>query len=149
VVVALSATAVSATAAAAHAAPGGNDVPLHLSVSGTPGAGPFSWSVKGSPIGQGTISGTITVTGFSGCGVQFVATATLTAANGDTIDTTASGETCLNTTPAVSTATITITGGTGRFSNATGSATSLLFSDFSTVPGTLTGTIDGTINLNK
>ena len=38
----------------------------------------------------------------------------------------------------------TITGGTGRFSNATGSGTSRIVSNFSSgVPGTLTGTLDG------
>jgi hypothetical protein len=64
---------------------------------------------------------------------------------------TASGTACQGTAPAtfVSTGTYTITGGTGRFSNATGSGTSRIVSDFSSgVPGTLTGTLDGTISFN-
>jgi hypothetical protein len=145
----------SATAGAAHANPGGNDLPLRVSGSGTTfGAGPFSATVHGTHIGTGTFSGFSTVSGFpSPCGVggaPFVGTATLTAANGDTINQTVSGTVCQSgPSTFLATGTYTITGGTGRFSTASGSGTTRTDTDFSSgVPGPFTATVDGTISFN-
>jgi hypothetical protein len=144
----------STTVGVAHAGPGGTNLPLRVSGSGTTfGAGPFSATVHGTHIGKGTFSGFSTVSGLGTCGVSgapFVSTATLTAANGDTINLTASGTVCMAPSgTVVATATYTITGGTGRFSTATGSGTTRTDSDFSSgIPGTFTGTVDGTISFN-
>jgi hypothetical protein len=76
---------------------------------------------------------------------------TLTAANGDQIFATVTGEAVGGTPDRLQIVeTATITGGTGRFSGATGSFTSTRFADTTTIPGIpSSGSFEGTISLNR
>jgi hypothetical protein len=78
-------------------------------------------------------------------------TLTLTAANGDQIFTTVTGEAVGGTPDRLQIdETFTITGGAGRFTGATGSFTSTRFADTTTVPRIpSSGSFEGTINLNR
>ena len=78
-------------------------------------------------------------------------TLTFTAANGDQIFTTVTGEAVGGTPDRLQIdETFTITGGTGRFTGATGSFTSTRFADTTTVPRIpSSGSFEGTINLNR
>jgi len=128
---------------------------------------PFNGSISGSGIatsqnsnhitatghltglGKTTLVGTTRVTGLSGCG-GFVGTEqdTLTAANGDQISITGNGVSCPSFDQNVfqDTVSFTITGGTGRFAEASGSGTiqtTLVITSptTSTFSATITGTI--------
>jgi hypothetical protein len=74
-------------------------------------------------------------------------TGTYTAANGDVLTTTATGQAVLAAGIATVTETVTITGGTGRFAGATGSLT--VVRRVVQATGVATGTIDGEIILPK
>ena len=78
-------------------------------------------------------------------------TLTLTAANGDQIFATVTGEAVGGTADHLQIdETLTITGGTGRFTGATGSFTSTRFADTTTVPRIpSSGSFEGTISLNR
>jgi hypothetical protein len=73
---------------------------------------------------------------------EFTDTLTLTAANGDALTMTGSGTSCANGIDVISSGTYAVTGGTGRFSGASGTMT-LRIARFSPDPETttLTGTI--------
>lgn len=78
-------------------------------------------------------------------------TLTLTAANGDQIFATVTGQAVGGTPDRLQIdETATITGGTGRFAGATGSFTSTRFADTTTVPRIpSSGSFEGTISLNR
>lgn len=73
-------------------------------------------------------------------------TATFTAANGDQIFFTYSGSAVVAGGKSMDTLSYLVTGGTGRFTHATGSGTVHVVSDFTTLASTLT--FDGTISSN-
>ena len=104
--------------------------------------------VDGSAVGKATELGqfamTYHVTVDLGTGGS-VGTATFVAANGDTIDTTASGESAPTSTPGVFRIVEiqTITGGTGRFANAKGTFTVVRLTDLNT--GFTSGSFSGII----
>jgi hypothetical protein len=141
----------------AHAASGGTNRPWHMQASATVTVVPpqFAGSFHGTHTGVGSVDGTFVVAGFPPpCGVGSVPitdSVTLTAANGDTIDQAWSGTVCQSgPNPTFhQVATYTITGGTGRFSSATGSGAVIADADFPnglTNPGTITFTENGTIS---
>lgn len=74
-------------------------------------------------------------------------TGTYTAANGDVLTTTATGQAVIANGIATVTETVTVTGGTGRFAGATGTLT--VVRRVVQATGTASGTIDGTIVLPK
>jgi hypothetical protein len=78
-------------------------------------------------------------------------TLTLTAANGDQLFATVTGEAVGGTPDRLQIdETFTITGGTGRFTGASGSFTSTRFADTTTVPRIpSSGSFEGTIDLNR
>jgi hypothetical protein len=148
------------TAGIAHAAPGGTDRPFKASGSGPITVSPpqFSGTFHGTHTGGGTYSGTF-VSGFPPpCGVGSAPITdflTLTAANGDTINQTWSGTVCQSggAFPANPTfhsiQAYTVTGGTGRFSTATGTGSVIGDADFPNGvfnPGTFSFTENGTIS---
>jgi len=143
-------------AGAAHAAPGGTTRPWHAQGSGTVTVAPpeFSGTFHGTHTGGGTVDGTFVVAGFPPpCGfgsVPVTDVVTLTTANGDTINQVWAGTVCQSgPTTFHGDGTYTNTGGTGRFSTATGSGAVTTDSDFPNGlfnPGTFTFTQDGTIN---
>jgi hypothetical protein len=140
----------------AHAAPGGTDRPWHIRGSGTATVAPpfTSGTFHGTHTGGGTFDGTFVVSAVPvDCDVGSVpssGTNILTAANGDKINQTTSGTVCQSgPTTFHTTATYTITGGTGRFTTATGSGSSPSDVDFPNgfgQPGILTFSQDGTIS---
>ncbi len=102
-------------------------------------------------LGNTTVLGKATMTGASECG-GFTATEqeTFTAANGDQIFATAIDVACPTSNPNVIqvTASSTITGGTGRFADASGSFTtdvSAVAASPTATTGTISGTSTGTI----
>src|SRR5215510_7842242 len=104
-----------------------------------------------SHLGRLTLVGTTSVTGASDCG-GFVGTEqdTITSQNGDKIFVSGNGVSCpISTSPLMfqDTVTFSVTGGTGRFANASGSGavhtTIVIISQ--TGDSTFTATIDGTI----
>ena len=153
---------------AAFAAAGGpvsaaQSLPFHAAISGTlqiTGMGPngptsASYSGEGiaTQLGATRMEGNITIQGPAGCPGGFTATHsdTLTASNGDQVLVTVMETSCPRPTDPSTydcSGTYTVTGGTGRFSQATGSgqwAGSVTFSptgsaDFST---TYSGVISG------
>ena len=101
-------------------------------------------------LGNSQLVGTTTVTGQNSCG-GFVGTEkdTITSPNGDQIFTFGHGTSC-PTSPTVfqDTVTFTITGGTGRFADASGSGTVQTTIDITSMTtATFTATIRGTITL--
>lgn len=120
----------------------------------------FCLSVQGSGeathLGRATISRSIVATNTlvpcldvpGGTIRSFTDTLTLTAANGDTITMSGSGSSCANGIDVVSTGTYAATGGTGRFSGASGTMT-LHIARFSPDPEItiLTGTISSSGSL--
>jgi hypothetical protein len=147
---------ISSTMGTAFAAPGGTDRPLKVSGSGAVTVIPpqFSGTFHGTTTGKGTFSGSFVVAGLPpSCNVGSVPVSdsiTLTAANGDTINQSASGTVCATTTNNFhQTSTYTITGGTGRYLTATGSGSFISDASFAAGlanPGTFTFTEDGTIS---
>jgi len=102
-------------------------------------------------LGLTTFVGKATMTGPSECG-GFTATEqeTFTAANGDQLFASATDTACATSNPNVIhiTASVTITGGTGRFADASGSFTtqaSAVAASPTATSGTLSGTSTGTI----
>ena len=78
-----------------------------------------------------------------GTGSTFSETITLTAANGDTLEISGTGEACAGGGVSTGSATLTVSGGTGRFANASGSLSETFTHDLVTGLETLvlTGTI--------
>ena len=136
-------------------APPGTDGPFHVDGSGTLEIG-FSGTLTG------TVAGTFFDTGSIDGSYEFgpghteacpsdaatvTASVTLTAANGDTLNQSWSGSLCgpgrVNTLHA--TLTYTNEGGTGRFSQATGTGTAIVDTDSNPSPSVFTLTMDGTM----
>jgi hypothetical protein len=114
----------------------GSQTPFSAALSGsatTTGCGFLTICLAGTDqgiathLGFATLTSTATVqitsTPCDGGGVltNFMETATLTAANGDTLTLSGSGTACVVAGHAIATAELTVTGGTGRFAGATGS----------------------------
>ena len=150
-------------AGTAYADTGGTNLPFRVSGSGTIVEnlqfGTLSATNIGTHMGTGTASGSSFVAGFPpACGSGTTPTSSsldLTAANGDILFTETTSQVCQSGAPAsfVSTGTYTITGGTGRFADATGSGKASSTSVFPGNPtfatGTFTFTDSGTISLNR
>ena len=142
-----------AAAAGAHGAPAASQsdvaIPLKGSFEGTQTVTPLQPPmalVEGVATGQATHLGRFTVE-FPHT-VNFatssgVGTYTFTAANGDTLTATFTGQAQLGTVTSILEQ-ATITGGTGRFAGASGSFTARRLFDPAT--GTTTGSIEGTIS---
>lgn len=101
-------------------------------------------------LGLTAIAATSTITGFFPCG-GFTATEqdAYTGANGDAVYLTVNEVFCSTSAPNVFvfTGQFAVTGGTGRFEDATGSGTIMATATFLTATsGTFTGTTDGTIS---
>ena len=101
-------------------------------------------------LGKSTFAAAATITGVAACG-GFTATEkdTYTGAEGDKVFTTANISLCPTSTPGVfsSVGTFTITGGTGRFEDASGSGTLRALVTFtSPTSGTFSGHTAGTIS---
>ena len=97
-----------------------------------------------SHLGRFTTLGIITLNLATASGTG---TVTYTAANGDVLGGTATGQAVVGGGFATVTETVTITGGTGRFAGATGTFT--VVRRIVQATGISTGTIDGTITLPK
>ncbi len=150
-------------AGTAAADPGGTNLPLRVSGSGTVNEDFFSGSLSGGSLalhlGKGSFSGSSFVDGFpNGCpdtGTGAQVSIQLVAANGDTLNMNVDQTVCEvgSALDFDATGTYTITGGTGRFSNATGSGTlsSTYHFPFLPIPGTgdYTFQANGTISLNN
>jgi hypothetical protein len=149
------------TVGSAYAASGGTNRPWRAQGSGTVTVAPpqFSGTFHATHTGKGTVDGTFVVAGFPPpCGVGSVPITdfvTLTAANGDKINQTWSGTTCQSGGDQLANPTFhadqtyTITGGTGRFSTASGSGAVTVDSTFPNGlfnPGTFTFCQKGTIS---
>jgi hypothetical protein len=148
----------SSAVGVAHADRGGTSLPFRVHGSGTALlAGSVSGTAQGTHIGNGTFRGSFVVLGpippcSAGTGGPINGTDTLIAANGDTVTMSFSARTCVSgPTSSHSTGTLTITGGTGRFRDATGSGATTVDADFSSGfanPGTITFSDDATISFN-
>ena len=149
---------------AALAAVGGTNLPLKghttgvLSFDSSTGLFSSSSSGEGSHLGAFTVtnSGSLMPTGFNPPFVPYTVTGTQTAvaANGDKLFGTLNGVGVNDTATSTASGTnvITITGGTGRFANATGSYTVTYKSQATSMIGTIesgpvTTTFQGNINL--
>ena len=97
-----------------------------------------------SHLGRFTVVGDLTLNLATASGTG---TAVYTAANGDMLTATATGQAVVGGGFATVTETVTVTGGTGRFEGATGTLTVVRRIEQAT--GVSTGTIDGTILLPK
>jgi hypothetical protein len=145
--VALGLTANSAFGAGVH------QVPIHGSYSGTvaftsPSTVAFTGTGISSHLGRGTNQGVAVITGPDGSipgGLDNVNTETYTAANGDTFTLT-SQDVAIPVAPGVThgTGQWKVTGGTGRFSNATGKGTIEGYADFNR--GVFSFQFNGTIS---
>jgi len=134
-----------------------NSTPLKGSLSGTGVAtsqttNSITARIQLTHLGNSSLDGTTIVTGRSDCG-GFVGKEidTITAPNGDKIFLSGNGRSCpVSITPLVfnDTVTFSVTGGTGRFSNASGSGVTQTTLTITLPSGasTFTATIDGTIN---
>jgi hypothetical protein len=142
---------------AAVAKPGGTDRPIHASgmaidtidlVSNTgSGEGPAVIS----HLGKGTFSHSFTATFTSATTIDITSAETFTAANGDQFFTTFTGSGTLTGTTAVVTGVATITGGTGRFEDASGTLRGTFSTETVSVVGTTltnrdTFTVEGRIS---
>ncbi len=100
-------------------------------------------------LGTTTFANTVTVTGSAACagGVTASEQETFTAANGDELFSSAIDVACPTSPTAFQlTASFTITGGTGRFADASGSGTTQLSAVITSMTtGTFSGTSSGTI----
>ncbi len=145
--VALGLTASSALGAGVH------QVPIHGSYSGTaaftgPDTVAFSGTGISSHLGRGANHGIAVITGPDSSipgGLDNINTETYTAANGDTLTLT-SQDVAIPVAPGVlrGIGQWTVTGGTGRFSNATGKGTIDGYGDF--IKGVLNFQFKGTIS---
>jgi hypothetical protein len=153
VAVALAAVSISPASGATRA----TDLPFKGSGSGTERVTSFGPPV--TSVVDGTLLGTqigkaaFHVENTNTVGTAFVGTRTITAANGDTIADTLSGS-AVFTGPRTAIATIhdKIMGGTGRFTDATGTFTTtvtLAFDPSDLTVATATLTYHGTINLSR
>jgi hypothetical protein len=129
------------------AAPADHQVPFHLSGAGhlDLATGNFTASGEATQLGDWTNSGNVQFTPVVVNGVpqiHAVGHANFEAANGDTLSMAIDG--FADPTTGHATATFTVTGGTGRFRNATGTEHAELDQNFST--GAFTFTLDGTIS---
>jgi hypothetical protein len=142
---------------AAVAKQGGSDRPIHGSgttletVDLATGVGSGEGSATVSHLGKGTFSDSFTATFPSSTTVAINATDTFTAANGDQFFATFTGTGTLTGTTAVVTGVLTITGGTGRFEDASGTLTGTFSTETVSLVGTTlvnrnTFTVDGRIS---
>ena len=107
------------------------------------GTGTVAGSGQLSHIGRFTFTNDITSLTITGPNTfSFTLTAIIVAANGDEIFTTATGTGTLTATGAESTLVSTITGGTGRFADASGTITTTISSVTVSTVGTTTTTSD-------
>ena len=155
-VVALAGVLLALVAGPASAAQGGTDRPLRsdgevttvLNLCAFPLSGTIEGSFRGAHLGNGTTALNFVITP----GAVQTGSGTLTAANGDVLVVTFSGIiTDTSPTHNTSTSVFTITGGTGRFEDATGTFTAdAVGAVVSTIGCTQilrhTTTIDGTIS---
>ena len=84
--------------------------------------------------------------GAAGAAATFTITTTLTAANGDMLLLSGSGTACLAAGHSLGSATYTVNGGTGRFSDATGTITQTF--DHNLIAHTETVSLEGTLSLH-
>ncbi len=101
------------------------------------GTGTVAGSGQLSHIGRSTFTNDITSLTITGDTLSFTLTAIIVAANGDEIFTTATGTGTLTATGSESTLVSTITGGTGRFADASGTITSRISSVTVSVVGSI------------
>jgi hypothetical protein len=149
--------------AAALAGPGGSNLPLMGNSTAVLTVSLADGSLTGAASGHLTLLGafttidntTFTPTGPPGPVIPFEITGTtaFVAANGDELLGTVNGTGDIADSVARGTNVVTITGGTGRFANASGSLTETFTYPFvfvgSSVTGTSTATIQGNINLGS
>jgi hypothetical protein len=126
----------------ALAKPGGSDRPIHGSgtsvdtIDLATGAGSGEGPVIVSHLGKGTFSHSFTVTFTSPTTVVITGTETFTAANGDQVFTAFAGTGTLTGNTGVATGVLTITGGTGRFQDASGTLTGTFNTEIISLVGT-------------
>lgn len=125
----------------------------HVTASGTFDLtnGALNATAVATHVGRLAVTGTVISTGpVLSCEVPNVAgTITATTPNGNTITEDLSGAVCPQPDGTFkTTGTFTVTGGTGRYTNASGGGTFIAITDYRTsAPGTITVTEDGTLNL--
>lgn len=145
----------------ASAKSGGTNLPFRVTGSGTATfsffpsfGGTVQGAIIGTHMGAGTLVGTYSLSGpaptcGSGSAAQTVS-AVLSAANGDEIDETISASVCASGVLSYDVSgTYTITGGTGRFADASGDGiwnAHASFPDGLFTPGTITFAQDGSIS---
>jgi len=150
---------IAAAGVLAPTAIAGSQTPFSAALSGSAteaGCGVLTICLAGTDqgiathLGLASLTSTATVhvtfTPCDGGGVltTFTETATLIAANGDTLTLSGGGTACAANGQAIGTGQLTVTGGTGRFADATGSLTESL--DHNLVTGTETVTLNGTVS---
>lgn len=144
IILALFAVAALSPAAALGKAKG-TDRPLSGTSSSTTtvnlatGTGSVAGSGQLSHLGRFTFTNDLTSFTLTGNTFSFTLTAIIVAANGDEVYTTATGTGTLTATGSEATLVSTVTGGTGRFADASGTLTTKISSEIvSTVGATLT-----------
>jgi hypothetical protein len=114
------------------------------------GTGSVEGSGQLSQIGRFTFTNDITsFTLTGGDGFTFTLTAVIVAANGDEIYTTATGTGTLTATGSEATLVSTITGGTGRFADASGTLTTAITSEILSAVGSTLTTADTEIHQGR
>ena len=114
------------------------------------GTGSVEGSGQLSHIGRFTFTNDITsFTLTGGDGFTFTLTAVIVAANGDEIYTTATGTGTLTATGSEATLVSTITGGTGRFADASGTLTTAITSEIVSAVGSTLTTADTEIHKGR
>ena len=113
------------------------------------GTGSVQGSGQLSHIGRFTFTNDITSFTLTGDTFSFTLTAVIVAANGDEIYTTASGTGTMTATGSESTLVSTITGGTGRFADASGTTTTAITSELVSVDGATLTTEDTEIHQGR
>lgn len=106
------------------------------------GTGSVAGSGQLSHLGRFTFTNDITSFTLTGNTFSFTLTATIVAANGDEVYTTATGTGTLTATGSEATLISTITGGTGRFADASGTITTQISSEIVSTVGTTITTRD-------
>jgi hypothetical protein len=113
------------------------------------GIGSVEGSGQLSHIGSFTFTNDITSFTLTGDTFSFTLTAVIVAANGDEIYTTATGNGTLTATGSEATLVSTITGGTGRFADASGTLTTAITSELVLVDGSTLTTEDTEIHQGR
>jgi len=143
--------------AAAHGAAGGTDRPLKGTETATAvinvvmHTGSVSGPFRYAHLGNGTFHADTTLTPLTPTTTHIAGTNTYVAANGDQLFTTISGTSTVTTTASEVTIVDTITGGTGRFADASGTFTATgpamtVSFNFPFVTSTGTNTVEGRIS---